>query len=54
MQQLPDLNVARCGHNSTCLGEAVYVACGWGGKQESAKLNSVERLWMGTGSGEES
>ena len=45
MKRLPDLNVARSCHSSTSLGDAVYVACGEG---DYGRLNSVERLWMGT------
>ena len=44
-EQLPDLNIARCAHSSTSLGEATYVACGWG--NNDVGLNSVERLGMG-------
>ena len=44
MYVLPDLNIARHAHNSSSLGEATYVACGFSG---SEYLNSVERLWMG-------
>ena len=42
MEPLPDLNIARNGHSSTCHEYVVYVACGWGGNGEY--LNSVERL----------
>ena len=42
---LPDLNIARCNHSSTSLGDATYVACGY--SDENLYLNSVERLEMG-------
>ena len=51
-EKLADLNIARCDHSSASLGEAAYVACGYGGER-IGYLNSVERLGMGVNDGEE-
>lgn len=44
---IPDLTVARCDHASMTLGNQCYVACGWGGNDDSKFLSSVEMLRLG-------
>ena len=51
-QPLPDLNIARSAHSSTCLSDSVYIACGRGNNFD--KLNSVEILNMSVGGAAES
>ena len=40
LQDVPDLNVKRQQHSSCCLGDYIYVCCGWGPQN----LDSIERI----------